>query len=181
MFFGLDFRNFNIRQKSSIPYVKPPPFVGSLNECVLLKTTIGEQFHRISNEHSDKPYVGIFSFDKSSLLICDLEMLRNILVKDCQTFMGRVISVQEKLDPIFGNILAILNGQLWFHLRTNLSHVITSCKMKIMFYLVDTCGKELADSLHRATADGKLSQDKCSYILHCEMKGLEAQINLGTQ
>jgi hypothetical protein len=27
--------------------------------------------------------------------------------------------------------------------------------MKMMFYLVDTCGKELADCLHKATADGK--------------------------
>jgi hypothetical protein len=28
--------------------------------------------------------------------------------------------------------------------------------MKMMFYLVDTCGKELADCLQKATADGKL-------------------------
>jgi hypothetical protein len=95
--------------------------------------------------------------------------------------MGRVISVQEKLDPIFGNILALLSGQLWLHLRKKLSPVITSCKMKIMFYLVDTCDKELADWLHRATADGKLFKDKCSYKLHCEIKGLEAKRNLGTQ
>jgi hypothetical protein len=48
---------------------------------VLLKTTIGEQLHRIYKEQSDKPYVKIFSFDKSSLLICDLE-----IVKDFQKF-----------------------------------------------------------------------------------------------
>jgi hypothetical protein len=28
--------------------------------------------------------------------------------------------------------------------------------MKMMFNLVDTCGKELADCLEKATADGKL-------------------------
>jgi len=30
--------------------------------------------------------------------------------------------------------------------------------MEILFYLVDTCGKELADCLEEATADGKLPQ-----------------------
>jgi hypothetical protein len=28
--------------------------------------------------------------------------------------------------------------------------------MKMMFYLMDVCGKELADCLEEATADGKL-------------------------
>jgi hypothetical protein len=43
---------------------QPKPFVGNLKQCVLLKTTIGEQLQRMYNEHSDKPYAGIFSFDK---------------------------------------------------------------------------------------------------------------------
>ena len=37
-----------------------------------------------------------------------------------------------------------------------------------MFYLVDTCGKELADFLEKTTADGKLSHDQSSYKFHCE-------------
>jgi len=70
IFIGLYFyfiRNFNFWQKLGIPYVKPTLFVGNLKDCVLMKTTIGEQLQRIYNEHSDKPYVGIFSFDQSSL------------------------------------------------------------------------------------------------------------------
>jgi hypothetical protein len=41
--------------------------------------------------------------------------------------------------------------------------------MKKMFYLVDTCGKELADCLHKATADGKFFQLKYYYEMHCEI------------
>jgi cytochrome P450 family 6 len=161
IFFGFYFyvtRNFNFWQKLGIPYVKPTPFVGNLKDCVLLKSTIGEQLQRIYNEHSDKPYVGIFSFDKPSLLIRDLELVKNILVKDFQTFMDRVFSVEDKLDPLFGNNMAVLKGQLWHHLRTNLTPVFTSRKMKLMFYLMDSSGKELADCLEKATADGKLHQ-----------------------
>jgi hypothetical protein len=159
-------RNFNFWQKLGIPYVKPTPFVGNLKECVLLKTTIGEQLQRIYKEHGDKPYVGIFSFDKPFLLIRDLKLVKNILVKDFHIFMDRTISVEETLEPLFANDLAVLKGQIWRHLRTNLNPVFTSGKLKKMFYLVDTCSKELADCLNRATADGKLFQDKCSYKLH---------------
>jgi hypothetical protein len=60
---------------------------------VLLKTTTGEQFHKIYNEHSDKPYVGIFWFDKLSLLMRELQLVKNILVKDFQNFIDRISPV----------------------------------------------------------------------------------------
>jgi len=135
-------------------------------DCVLLKTTIGEQLQRIYNEHSDKPYVGIFSFDKPSLLVRDVELVKNILVKDFQTFVDRTFSFEKKLDPLFGNLLFAVRGQIWRHLRTNLTSVFTSRKMKMMFYLVDTCGKELADCLEKVTADGELPKTQYSYKVH---------------
>jgi cytochrome P450 family 6 len=121
-----------------------------------MKTTIGVQLQRIYNEHSDKPYVGIISFDKPGLLIRDPELVKKILVKDFQTFMDRIALFEGKLDPLFGNSMPMLKGQIWHHLRTKLTPVFTSSKMKMMFYLVDSCGKELADCLEKATADGKL-------------------------
>jgi len=169
IFIGLYFyvtRNFKFWQKLGIPYVNPTPFFGSLKECALQKTTIGEQLQKIYNEHSDKPYVGIFSFDKPSLLIRDLELVKNILVKDFQNFMDRIFSVDERFDPIFGRNLSVLKGQLWRHLRTNLTPVFTSRKMKMMFCLVDTCGKELTDCLEKATADGELPQDQYRYKIY---------------
>jgi cytochrome P450 family 6 len=167
IFLGLYFlftRNFTFWQKLGIPYVEPTPFVGNLKECVLMKTTIGEQLQRIYKEHSDKPYVGIFSFDKPSLLIRDPEMVKNILVKDFQTFIDHIIFADETLDPLFGNMLFLLKGQLWRHLKTKLTPVFTSRKMKVMFNLVDTCGKELADYLDKATAGGKLPQDVGAHL-----------------
>jgi cytochrome P450 family 9 len=110
--------------------------------------------------------VGIFSFDKPSLLIRDVELVKNILVKDFQNFMDRTFSFDDKFDPVIGKNIASLKGQLWRHLRTNLSPVFTSRKMKMMFYLVDTCGKELADCLEKATVDGKLPHDQYNYKMY---------------
>jgi len=93
-------RNFNFWQKLGIPYVKPTPFVGNLRDCVLLKTTVGEQLQRIYNDPTDKPYVGIFSLVKPSLLLRDLELVKNILVKESQNFMDRKFTFGDKFDPL---------------------------------------------------------------------------------
>jgi cytochrome P450 family 6 len=148
-------RNFKFWQKLDIPYAKPTPVFGNLKDCALQKASIGKQLQQMYEEHSDKPYVGIYSFDKPTLLIRDVELVKNILVKDSQYFRDRTISVNEEHDPLLSRSLFTIKGQRWRHLRTNLTPVFTSGKIKNMFYLMDTCGKELADCLHRATADGK--------------------------
>jgi len=147
-------RNFNFWQKLGIPYVKPTPFVGNLKECAFQKAHIGKYLQQIYEQQNDKPYVGIFSFDKPILLIRDLELVKNILVKDFHNFMDRVFSLDEKLDPLYSRILFVVKSQRWRHLRTNLTPVFTSGKMKMMFYLVDTCGKELAHCLDKASVYG---------------------------
>jgi len=147
-------RNFKFWQKLGIPYVKPTPFVGNFKECAFQKVSIGKHLQQIYEEHSDKPYVGIFSFDKPILLIRDLELVKNILVKDFKIFIDRSMSTDEKLDSLFSKLLFVVKGQRWRHLRTNLTPVFTSGKMKMMFYLVDTCGKELADCLDKASVYG---------------------------
>jgi hypothetical protein len=88
-------------------------------------------------------------------LIRDLELVKNILVKDFQYFTDRVISFDEKLDPLTSKFLFVTKGQLWRQWRTKLTPVFTSGKMKTMFYLVDTCGKELADCLDKVSVYGK--------------------------
>jgi cytochrome P450 len=100
------------------------------------------------------------------LLIRDPELVKNILVKDFQSFMDRIFSFEDTFDPLFGNNLAVLKGQLWRHLRTNLTPVFTSRKMKMMFNLVDTSGKELAECLEKATVNGKLPHDQYSYKMY---------------
>jgi cytochrome P450 family 6 len=156
IFFGLYFyftRNFKFWQKLGVPYVKPVPFVGNLKSCVFLKTTIGEQLQRIYAENSDKPYVGIFSFDKPSLVIRDLELVKDVLVKDFHTFMDRTISADENHDPLLANSMGLTKGKLWRQLRRNLSPAFTLGKIKIMFNLVEKCGEELAECLDKTTAE----------------------------
>jgi cytochrome P450 family 6 len=148
-------RNFNVWKKLGAPYVKPLPFLGNLKESAFQRVTIGKHLKNLYDEYSDKPYVGIFSFDQPSLLVRDLELVKNILVKDSNIFPDRIMLVDVNLDPLFGRSLVTLKGQRWRQVRVNLTPVFTSGKMKNMFYLVDLCCKELTDLLDREAAGGK--------------------------
>jgi cytochrome P450 len=148
-------RNFNFWKNLGVPYAKPLPFVGNLKECVSLKVTIAEHLKNLYDDHGDKRYVGIFSFDKPSLLVRDPELLKNILVKDSKLFANHILTFDEKLDPMVGKNLIVLKGQRWRQIRTNLTPAFTSGKMKNMFYLVDLCCKDLTDLLDREMAEGK--------------------------
>ncbi|PNF21097.1 Cytochrome P450 6j1 [Cryptotermes secundus] len=153
-------RNFNFWKNLGVPYVKPSPFVGNLKECVLLKETIGNHLKNLYDEHSDKPYVGIFSFDKPSLLVRDPKLLKNILVKDSKFFADHIMSVDVKSDPVFGNSLFVLKGQRWREVRVNMTPIFTSGRMKNMFYLVVLGCKELIELLDKETAKGSPVQVK---------------------
>jgi cytochrome P450 family 6 len=148
-------RNFNFWKKLGVPYAKPLPFLGNLKECVLLKVTVGNHLKNLYDEHGDKPYVGIFSFDKPSLLVRDPKLLKNILVKDANSFQDRTVTVNADLDPMFGRSLPMVKGQHWRQLRVNLTPVFTPGKTKNMFYLVDLCCKDLTDFLYREATEGK--------------------------
>jgi len=90
-------------------------------------------------------------------------------VRICPIFLSVQLNLAEPIGTsrcFVRNILPAVTGQLWLHLRTNLTSVLTSRKMKMMFYLVDTCGKELADCLEKITADGKLPKTQYSYKIH---------------
>jgi cytochrome P450 family 6 len=169
IFTGLYFyfsRNYNFWKEIGIPYVKPVPFLGTMKDLVLLKIGIGEHLQKIYDNYNDKPYVGIFSFDRPTLVICDLDIVKNILVKDAQYFIDRVITFNERLDPLFGKTMFTLKGQRWRHIRVNLTPVFTSGKMKMMFCLVKNCAGELSHYLDREMADGKcVHLQKCTIVL----------------
>jgi hypothetical protein len=151
-------RNFNFWKNLGVPYVKPVPFFGNLKECLLQRVHIGKYLKKIYDEHNDKPYVGIFSLDKPSVLVRDPQLVKNILVKDFQNFMDHQISTDEKIDPLWASSVFVKKGQRWREIRTNFTPLFTTGKMKTMFCLVNVCGKDLAACLDKATAEGNFYQ-----------------------
>jgi cytochrome P450 family 6 len=154
-------RNFNFWMKNGIPFLKPLPFVGTLKDVVLKKVGMGRYITQLYHDHQSKPYLGIYAFDSPALVVFDLDLIKNILIKDSHVFINRILTVDEEKDPLSYKNIFILKGQRWRHMRTNLTPTFTSGKMKKMFYLVENCAKELELYLDEHTADGKLNLACC--------------------
>ncbi|XP_069699317.1 cytochrome P450 6j1-like isoform X2 [Periplaneta americana] len=140
-------RNFDFWVKLGIPYVKPVPFLGNLKDVMLQRIDIAHHLKNLCDAHKVKAYLGIFAFDKPALIVNDLDLVKKIVAQDSQKFIDRIIDVNADIDPVFGLGIFSLKGRKWKHIRMNLSPAFTSGKMKMMFYLVENCGKELVRCL----------------------------------
>ena len=158
LFFGLYLyltRHFNYWKKLGIPYIKPLPLFGNIKDIILQKGYAGKILEVMYRDHKHEPYVGIFMCDKPALLVNDLDIIKNILVKDAHVFLDHNIETNEGVNPIWSNIMFGLKGETWRHTRNKLSPIFTSGKMKAMFHLVNNCAKQLIIVLDSVSTNGE--------------------------
>ena len=96
--------------------------------------------------------VGSFSFSTPSLVINDLDLAKQMFIKDFDHFVDRrsVSFGHEYLD----NMLFFMDGEPWKEVRSIISPMFTSGKLKNMYKLFNTIGKDFAEHLD------KLAQSK---------------------
>jgi hypothetical protein len=133
------------------------PFVDDLKQEALQTVCFGQNLKNIKDTHQDKPYVGFFSFDQPSLLIKDPELAKCAPVRDAETFMNRVQTADENADPLTTKAVFFLTVMECKRVRSSITPVSTTGRMKKMFCLVDNCAKNLSVYLQEKTAGGKCS------------------------
>lgn len=151
--------------KRGVPQETPWPLFGNF-------MGIGKKYHirdinqRIYRKFKGKsPIAGTYMFLRKSALIMDLDLIKNILIKDFTNFHDRGAFSNVEDDPLTGHLVAI-EGEQWRAMRTKLTPVFTSARMKYMFSTVVKVGenfeKTIGESL-KETHDQLLEiKDLCS-------------------
>lgn len=132
---------FNYWKRLGVKYVPPSFPFGNFGKTFTKKTSIGEllqEFYRTVNE----PFFGLYSMFNPTLVVCDPQLIRSILVKDFQHFADRGFYMDEERDPLTGNLFS-LGGEKWKQWRVKLSPAFTSGKIKSMFSSIVDCGGPL--------------------------------------
>ncbi|KAL9693610.1 hypothetical protein quinque_012895 [Culex quinquefasciatus] len=97
---------------------------------------------------NESPAVGFYLTMKPTLMVTDLELVKQILVKDFNSFRDRGVYYNEKDDPVSAHLFAI-DGEKWRFLRNKLSPTFTSGKIKYMFNTMQEIGDEFVECFGR--------------------------------
>ncbi|XP_077297740.1 cytochrome P450 9e2-like [Arctopsyche grandis] len=121
------------------------PLVGNLLNHSLAKEHFVESVLRVYRAFPKEKYVGFMQFNNGLIMIRDLETIKQIGIKDFESFPSHMMAIDESFDPIVGKTLIFIAGDEWKDMRATLSPTFTSFKLKNMISLVDQTAKQLID------------------------------------
>ena len=92
----------------------------------------------IYKEYPDDKIIGTYGpFSGMQLVVRDLELAKNIMIKDFDHFVDRrEVGISRKANKYFMDMLTVLEGNKWKMMRNILSPVFTSGKLKTMMPIV---------------------------------------------
>ncbi|XP_045477863.1 cytochrome P450 9e2-like [Harmonia axyridis] len=129
-------------KKRNITYVNP---LFRVYQVFFGIKSFAEIVQEAYNEYPDKRYYGSYQFLKPSLFVRDLDLIKQITIKDFDHFTDHVDILNSNNDPIFSKNLFSLKGKEWRELRSTLSPAFTSSKMKAMFVLISEASKKFVE------------------------------------
>lgn len=139
--------NYAYWSDRGMPHDTPKFFMGNLIGLGKTKSlTEIVRYYYVKYQNSGVPFVGFFVFFRPTAFIIDLDLVKNILVKDFHYFCERDLYYNEKDDPLSANLLN-LEGIKWKALRHKLTPTFTAGKIKLMFPTVVAVSEELCETL----------------------------------
>lgn len=123
------------------------------------KVSVLNSSDHLLTEFPDDKYLGTYAFNSKSIVVKDIEFAKRVLIKDFDFFTDRRVFGSglgaTEGDRIFDNFLTELKGDKWKRIRTIVSPVMTSGKLKLMIPHVDKCAQYLEDFLEEAATIGE--------------------------
>ncbi|KAF2900432.1 hypothetical protein ILUMI_05749 [Ignelater luminosus] len=128
--------------------IKPWPIVGSMGPLVFNKKSYAGLIQDIYNVFPEKRCVGFHLWLKPVLMIRDPELIKQIMVKDFDTFPVHQPLAPEGIDSLWDrNVFGTRESSRWHDLRAILSQAFTSSKLKAMFSLIKDCATQTTNHL----------------------------------
>nr|XP_015838493.1 PREDICTED: cytochrome P450 9e2 isoform X3 [Tribolium castaneum] len=141
----------NFWKKRNITHVPSWPLVGNMLDSIIQKKHILEISTDIYKKYPDDRYVGYMQFTNPTLLIRDIDLIKQIGVKIFDSFHDHVTAAGIETEPLLNQSLISLHGEDWKRMRATLSPAFTSSKMKNMYHLIYECSENFAQHFQ----DGK--------------------------
>nr|XP_012224990.1 PREDICTED: cytochrome P450 6j1-like [Linepithema humile] len=135
---------FNFWSSRGVRGPRPIPVFGTYKDVILGKKCANHYSMEVYNEFKDEIFIGIFDKRTPILIVKDLDLIQDILIKDFLKFPDRGIirTIHEKAEPWSASLLH-LEFRRWRPIRTKLSPAFSPSKLKKMFSLILECSNRL--------------------------------------
>ncbi|XP_031328126.1 probable cytochrome P450 6a23 isoform X2 [Photinus pyralis] len=137
--------------------LKPKIFFGNAQSVIFQKRSLGEEIKEFYDKLNSNgvQYGGYYFLMRPILVISDLELIKRMLVTDCDHFTDHSMYVNEANDPLTGNLFA-LKGEKWKKLRVHLSSAYNTKTSKVMFDTLLSCCKEMEMAIDNKVKSGEV-------------------------
>jgi cytochrome P450 family 6 len=139
---------FNYWNRRGVKQIDGSFLIGNFKDLVLLRQSFGVSFKKIYDATKKERFVGVYFSYRPALLVNDLKLIKDIMIKDFTSFHDRGVYVDEKNDILSGHLFS-LGGQKWRDLRVKLSPTFTSGKLKGMFPVMIDCANVLENYIEK--------------------------------
>ncbi|XP_058793297.1 probable cytochrome P450 6a13 isoform X2 [Phymastichus coffea] len=146
--------NFHFWEKYNVKGPKPMLIFGNFKDFILGRINIALLLKKYYDDYKSEPYVGIYDRSSPILILKDADLIKDVLIKDFNHFPDRGLLGKESQDPFSQNLLNLEYAR-WRPLRTNLSPVFSSGKLKDMFYLIAECAQNFENYISEIIIKGE--------------------------
>lgn len=129
-----------------IVHRKPWPLVGNMLLNVLRKKRLGQILNETAAEFKNSPLVGLYNFTSPVLIVNDFEYAKTVLIKEFSHFSDRNIELKHRRTV--DKHLFLLTGVEWKAVRTKMTPVFTTGKLKEMVPLMEKCFHNVTEKVN---------------------------------
>ena len=163
-------KNYEFFKERGIAFQKPVFLFGTNMNMLINKKSLPEIIALRYNAFYEEKMVGLFEMRTPLLMVKDPAIIKQLAVKEFDSFLDHQVILSEEADPLFGKALFSLRGQKWRDMRATLSPAFTGSKMRLMFDFVTKCAKQATEHLEQ--------QVKSTETLDFEMRDLFAKFTV---
>ncbi|XP_055679444.1 probable cytochrome P450 9f2 [Lutzomyia longipalpis] len=140
-------RNENYFAEKGLPYEKPSFLFGNSLRLITKKISVYDFLKDFPKMYPKERIVGYFDFRDPVVVVLDPEILKQLAVKEFDSFSDHKVILTDDADTLFSNSLFALQGQKWRDMRATLSPAFTGSKMRLMSTLIVEICEQMVDYL----------------------------------
>ncbi|XP_060531618.1 cytochrome P450 6k1-like [Cylas formicarius] len=141
-------------QRKNVFFIKPSILFGNFYPVLTLKVFVGDWLKNLYDQAKNHDYFGIYVFAEPYLILKSPQIVKAVLQKDFAHFENRMVTAPDN-EPLMSYFMFFMKSTYWKKIRSKVSPVFTSGKLKLMHPLVNKEAESMVDYLKSNCKPGR--------------------------